>query len=83
VTVWRDGPSARMRSHGQALADPMYDGSMGPDILIILIVVLVVVLMWRGPKMLPQIGSALGRTVKDTKAELDDAFKKDDTDKPA
>ena len=56
---------------------------MGPDILIVLIIVLVVVLMWRGPKMLPQIGNALGRTVKDTKAELDEAFKKDGTDKPA
>jgi Sec-independent protein translocase protein TatA len=61
----------------------MYDAPMGPDILIVLVIVLVVVLMWRGPKMLPQIGNALGRTVKDTKSELDEAFKKDDTDKPA
>ncbi len=51
---------------------------MGPELIIVLIVVLVVVLMWRGPKMLPQIGAAFGKTVKDTKAELDDAFKKDD-----
>jgi Sec-independent protein translocase protein TatA len=51
---------------------------MGPDIMIVLVIVLIVVLMWRGPKMLPQIGNALGRTVKDTKAELDEAFKKDD-----
>jgi len=57
---------------------------MGPDILIVLVVVLIVVLMWRGPKMLPKIGEALGRTVKDTRAEVDAAFKKDDgPDKPA
>ena len=57
---------------------------MGPDILIVLVVVLIVVLMWRGPKMLPKIGEAFGRTVKDTRAEVDAAFKKDeDTDKPA
>ena len=53
------------------------------ELVLVLAVVLVVVLMWRGPKMLPQIGNALGRTVKDTKAELDEAFKKDETDKPA
>jgi Sec-independent protein translocase protein TatA len=51
---------------------------MGPDLIIVLIVVLVVVLMWRGPKMLPQIGAAFGKTIKDTKTELDGAFKKDD-----
>lgn len=52
--------------------------------LVVLIIVLVVVLMWRGPKMLPKIGEALGRTVKDTRAEVDLAFKKDeDPDKPA
>ena len=56
---------------------------MPADILILLVIVLIVVLMWRGPKMLPQIGNALGRTVKDTKAELDEAFKKDEPDKPA
>jgi Sec-independent protein translocase protein TatA len=51
---------------------------MGPDLIIVLVILLVVVLMWRGPKMLPQIGAAFGKTVKDTKAELDGAFKKDD-----
>jgi Sec-independent protein translocase protein TatA len=58
---------------------------MGPDLLIILVIVLIVVLMVRGPKMLPKIGEALGRTVKDTRAEVDQAFKKGDggPDKPA
>lgn len=54
------------------------------DVLVVLIIVLVVVLVLRGPKMLPKIGEALGRTVKDTRAEVDAAFKKDDgPDKPA
>jgi Sec-independent protein translocase protein TatA len=48
----------------------------GQDLLILLVVALVVVLFWRGPKMLPKIGEALGRTVKDTRAEVDQAFKK-------
>ena len=35
---------------------------VGPDLLIALIVLLVIVLIWRGPKNLPKIGQALGRT---------------------
>ena len=42
---------------------------MGPDILIILIIVLILVLMWRGPKTLPKIGYALGRGVKNARDE--------------
>lgn len=44
---------------------------MVSDILLVLVIVLVAVLFIRGPKMLPRIGEALGRTVKDTKAEFD------------
>ncbi len=47
------------------------------EAMIILLVILVLVLFWRGPKMLPKIGEALGRTVKDARAEVDAAFKKD------
>ena len=47
------------------------------DVLIVLLIVLVVVLFIRGPKMLPRLGEALGRTVKDTRAEFD---KKSDDD---
>jgi len=39
------------------------------SLLIILIVVLVLVVMWRGPKNLPKIGEALGRGVKEAKIE--------------
>jgi Sec-independent protein translocase protein TatA len=42
---------------------------MGPDILIVLIIVLVAVLLWRGPKNLPKLGEALGRGVREAKSE--------------
>ena len=42
---------------------------MGPDVLVILIIVLILALMWRGPKTLPKIGQALGRGVKNAKEE--------------
>ncbi len=39
------------------------------DLLLILIVILVLVVMWRGPKTLPKLGEALGRGVREAKAE--------------
>ena len=42
---------------------------MGSDLLIILLVILVAVVMWRGPKTLPKLGEALGRGVKEAKTE--------------
>ncbi|MCJ7709675.1 MAG: twin-arginine translocase TatA/TatE family subunit [Chloroflexi bacterium] len=64
---------------------------MGPDILVVLIIVLVVVVIWRGPKTLPLLGRAFGQGVKearkeigDIKADAADAADKDDKDdKPA
>jgi Sec-independent protein translocase protein TatA len=50
------------------------------DLLLILIVILIVVLVLRGPKTLPKLGEALGRTVKDTREEF--ARKPDDTSPP-
>jgi Sec-independent protein translocase protein TatA len=49
-----------------------------PDLLLVLIVVLGVVLIWRGPKTLPKLGQALGRGVKEARREIDSA----DPDKP-
>ena len=43
---------------------------MGSDLLIALIVILVIVLIWRGPKNLPKLGGALGRSVKDFRNEI-------------
>lgn len=40
-----------------------------PDILIILVVILIVAVLLRGPKTLPKLGEALGRGVKEAKSE--------------
>jgi Sec-independent protein translocase protein TatA len=53
------------------------------DIMIVLIIVLVALIILRGPKMLPKIGEALGRTVKDTRSEFDKKISDDDTNGPA
>jgi Sec-independent protein translocase protein TatA len=42
---------------------------MGPDVLVLLIVILILALLWRGPKTLPKIGQALGRGVKSAREE--------------
>lgn len=58
----------------------------GIDLVIILVVILAIVLVWRGPKILPKWGETLGRGVKATKEEIgdlqDDLQKRDDTSKP-
>jgi Sec-independent protein translocase protein TatA len=48
------------------------------DALLVLVVILAVVLVWRGPKTLPKLGQALGRGVKEARREIDSA----DPDKP-
>ena len=52
--------------------------------LIVLIIVLGAVIVWRGPKTLPKLGQALGRGVREARAEaskkLDDP---DEGDPPA
>ena len=44
----------------------------GADTIVVLAVVLLLVLIWRGPKMLPKWGETLGRGVKATKKEVSD-----------
>jgi Sec-independent protein translocase protein TatA len=39
------------------------------DLVFVLIIILVLVLMWRGPKNLPKLGEALGRGVREAKSE--------------
>lgn len=39
------------------------------DFFLVLIIILAVVLIWRGPKTLPKIGQALGRGVREAKSE--------------
>ena len=40
-----------------------------PDLLLVLIVILVLAILWRGPKTLPKIGEALGRGVREARSE--------------
>jgi Sec-independent protein translocase protein TatA len=58
----------------------------GVDTVIVLIVILAVVLVWRGPKILPKWGETLGRGVKATRKEVtdlqDDLAKRDDGTPP-
>jgi Sec-independent protein translocase protein TatA len=51
----------------------------GVDVLIVLIVILAIVLVWRGPKILPKWGETLGRGVKATRKEVTDL--QDDVEK--
>jgi Sec-independent protein translocase protein TatA len=52
--------------------------SMGPgEILLILGVILLILILTRGPKMLPQFGEAIGKTVKGLRDNMSD-----DSDKP-
>jgi TatA/E family protein of Tat protein translocase len=46
---------------------------MGPErILFLLIVILVIVIIWRGPKTLPLIGRAFGQGVKEARREMNE-----------
>lgn len=58
------------------------------DLLLVLIVILVLVILWRGPKTLPKLGEALGRGVREAKTEAAKAQEEiqartSDTPKPA
>ena len=44
------------------------------DVGLILLIILIVILLWRGPKLLPSLGAALGRTVKETRRTIDEKF---------
>ena len=44
----------------------------GLDTIVVLLVVLAIVLVWRGPRMLPRWGEMLGRGVKAARREADD-----------
>lgn len=50
------------------------------DILLVLVVLLVIVFIWRGPSMLPRIGESFGRTVKGVRENLPGAMDDDAPD---
>ncbi len=39
------------------------------DLLVVLIIILVLAVIWRGPRTLPKLGEALGRGVREAKSE--------------
>jgi Sec-independent protein translocase protein TatA len=55
----------------------------GMDVLVVLIVVLVIVLIWRGPKTLPSLGAMFGRGVKNVRDEVRGTIDDDDHKPPA
>lgn len=60
---------------------------MAVDILLVLVVILIIVFIWRGPKMLPQFGEALGKAVKGARDTMDrdsvETETKDDDNQPS
>ena len=48
------------------------------DILLILVAGLILVLVWRGPKMLPKIGESFGKTVRGVRDNVPAAIKGED-----
>jgi Sec-independent protein translocase protein TatA len=54
--------------------------------IVLLIIILILVIIWRGPKTLPILGKAFGQGVKEARKEIDgmkaDSAAKDE-DKPA
>jgi Sec-independent protein translocase protein TatA len=53
-----------------------------PDLLLILIVILVAVIFWRGPKNLPKIGETLGRGVREARREAGEITRDKDSETP-
>jgi Sec-independent protein translocase protein TatA len=41
------------------------------DLAIVLVIVLIAVIIWRGPKTLPLLGRAFGQGVKEARKEID------------
>lgn len=51
-----------------------------PDTLVVLIVILILAVIWRGPRNLPKIGAMLGRGVKEVRTEADRLHSGEDDD---
>lgn len=50
------------------------------DILLVLVVLLIIILIWRGPTMLPRLGESLGKTVKGFRENVPGALSGDSDD---
>ncbi len=44
----------------------------GADLIIVLIIVLIIAVVWRGPKTLPLIGGAFGQGVREARKEIEE-----------
>lgn len=51
------------------------------DIAILLVVILILVLMWRGPKTLPKLGQAAGKGLKSVRDEASAKMDEEPTEK--
>ena len=40
-----------------------------PELMVVLVIILILALLWRGPKTLPSLGSALGRGIREARRE--------------
>jgi Sec-independent protein translocase protein TatA len=52
------------------------------DLFVLLVILLIIVLVVRGPKTLPQIGAMLGRGVKEARREANDLRSRPDDEPP-
>ena len=52
------------------------------DLFVLLVILLIIVLVIRGPKTLPQIGAMLGRGVKEARREANDLRSRPDDEPP-
>jgi Sec-independent protein translocase protein TatA len=57
---------------------------MGSDVVVVLVIFLVIVVVLRGPKTIPEIGKMFGRGVREAREEInktrgDDATSSDET----
>ena len=48
------------------------------DTLVVLIIVLVIVVIWRGPKTIPEIGRMFGRGIREARIEANKLHSDDD-----
>jgi Sec-independent protein translocase protein TatA len=69
----------RVRSASRA---GYHAATVGPELLI-LIIVLVVVVFWRGPATLPKLGEALGKAIRSVRESLPSGDQDDAADDPA
>ena len=67
--VTRTGPPSGRPPEPFGRRRPLYHRRVGSDVLIVLVIILVAVLVVRGPKTLPKWGATLGRGVREAKTE--------------